>query len=179
MSPFEPSRPEPSTPASPSRGRAASPDRLDEAARESLVGEALVEACSAGLGGEVPIGAVVWLEGRIVGRGSNRPISSGDPTAHAEIVAIRQAAAAVGNYRLTGAVLAVTLEPCLMCFGAAMSARVGEVVFGALDPRLGAAERTLRLQDGFGVLNHRLQITPGVREAECAAILKAFFAARR
>src|SRR4029079_1664933 len=97
--------------------------------------------------GEVPVGAVVWCDGQILGRGFNRPISSGDPTAHAEIVAIRQAAEAAGNYRLTGAILAVTLEPCLMCFGAALAARIEEVVFGASDPRLGAAERTLRLQE--------------------------------
>src|SRR6185436_11804171 len=148
--------------------------RLDDA----LIGEALVEARQAGAGGEVPVGAVVWASGKIVGRGSNRPISSGDPTAHAEIIAIRQAAAVLGNYRLTGAVLAVTLEPCLMCFGAALAARIDEVVFGASDPRLGAAERTLRLQEETGVLNHRVRMTPGVREAECADLLKAFFAAR-
>ena len=150
-----------------------------EARDAELIREAMEEARAAGLGGEVPVGAVVWHDGRIIGRGSNRPISSGDPTAHAEIVAIRQAAAAIGNYRLTGAVLAVTLEPCLMCFGAALAARIEEVVYGAHDPRLGAAERTLRLQEASGVLNHRVRITSGVREEECAALLKDFFASRR
>jgi tRNA(adenine34) deaminase len=168
------------SPRAASDGTSAHPRGADDDARNArLLGEALEEARAAGLGGEVPVGAVVWHEGRIVGRGANRPITSGDPTAHAEIVAIRRAASATGNYRLTGAVLAVTLEPCLMCFGAALAARVEEVVFGALDPRLGAAERTLRLQEGSGALNHRIRITSGVREAECAALLRDFFAARR
>jgi tRNA(adenine34) deaminase len=161
------------TAARSARGSAEDPRDL------ALIGEALEEARDAGRGGEVPVGAVVWLEGRILGRGSNRPIASGDPTAHAEIVAIRRAASAIGNYRLTGAVLAVTLEPCLMCFGAALAARIEEVVYGAPDPRQGAAERTLLLQEESGVLNHRIRITSGVREEACAGLLKDFFAARR
>jgi tRNA(adenine34) deaminase len=160
---------------SPSGGADPDEDVLDA----WLIGEALALARRAELGGEVPIGAVVWRDGAILGRGSNRPITSGDPTAHAEIVAIREAAATAGNYRLTGAVLAVTLEPCLMCFGAALNARLERVVFGASDPRLGAAERALRLQQGSGVLNHRLRVTPGVQAQGCAELLRAFFAARR
>jgi tRNA(adenine34) deaminase len=167
-------------PADAAREAAVRESDAARAARDaSLIGEALDEARAAARGGEVPVGAVVWHDGRIVGRGFNRPISANDPTAHAEIVAIRRAAEAIGNYRLTGAVLAVTLEPCLMCFGAALAARIEGVVFGAPDPRLGAAERTLRLQQESGVLNHRIGITSGVRESECAALLRDFFAARR
>src|SRR3954465_805236 len=105
---------------------------------------ALEEACRARDGGEVPIGAVVALGGAIVGRGFNQPISSRDPTAHAEIVAIRDAARRVGNYRLTGAVLCVTIEPCLMCVGALVHARIATVVYGAAERRTGAAASTIR-----------------------------------
>ncbi len=105
---------------------------------------ALEEAARARAAGEVPIGAVVALDGAIVGRGFNQPISSGDPTAHAEIVAIRDAARRVGNYRLTGAVLCVTIEPCLMCVGASVHARIGTLVYGAAEPRSGALVSTVR-----------------------------------
>src|SRR5215211_7853571 len=101
--------------------------------------EALAEARRARDAGEVPIGAIVAIDGTVVGRGYNQPISSGDPTAHAEIVAIREAARTVGNYRLTGAVLCVTIEPCLMCVGALVHARIGTLVFGAAEPRSRAA----------------------------------------
>ena len=116
----------------------------NESSDATLMGLALDEARRAADAGEVPIGAVVWLDGRVVGRGANQPIGSGDPTAHAEIVAIRAAARAVGNYRLTGAVLAVTIEPCLMCVGAMVHARIGRVVFGAAEPRTGALVSTVQ-----------------------------------
>src|SRR5205809_1213716 len=110
---------------------------------ESLMGAALEEAHRAREAGEVPIGAVVVVDGEIVARGFNQPISSGDPTAHAEIVAIRQAAREVGNYRLTGATLVVTIEPCLMCVGALVHARIGTLVYGAAEPRTGAIASTV------------------------------------
>ena len=139
---------------------------------------ALVEARRARDAGEVPIGAVVAIDGAIVGRGFNQPIGSGDPTAHAEIVAIRDAARRVGNYRLTGAVLCVTIEPCLMCVGAFVHARVATVVFGATEPRTGALVSTVRAAELPGH-NHRVEIVGGVREEECRALMQAFFRARR
>jgi tRNA(adenine34) deaminase len=126
----------------------------------------------------VPIGAVVALDGAIVGRGFNQPISSGDPTAHAEIVAIRAAARAVGNYRLTGALLCVTIEPCLMCVGALVHARIGTLVYGAAEPRTGAVSSTVRGGDLPGH-NHRFEVVAGVREEECRALIQAFFSERR
>src|SRR3954463_5011881 len=139
---------------------------------------ALEEARQARDAGEVPIGAVVVLDGAIVGRGFNQPISAGDPTAHAEIVAIRAAARAVGNYRLTGAVLCVTIEPCLMCVGALVHARIGTLVFGAAEPRSGAVVSTVRGAELPGH-NHRFAVVSGIREAECRAMIQAFFQARR
>src|SRR5262245_58394375 len=127
---------------------------------------ALEQARLARDAGEVPIGAVVSLNDVIVGRGFNQPISSGDPTAHAEIVAIRQAAHAVGNYRLTGATLVVTIEPCLMCVGALVHARIATVVFGAAEPRTGAVVSTVRGGELRGH-NHRLPGVSGVLEDEC------------
>src|SRR3954463_6585476 len=139
---------------------------------------ALEEARQARDAGEVPIGAVVVLDGAIVGRGFNQPIASGDPTAHAEIVAIRAAARAVGNYRLTGAVLCVTIEPCLMCVGALVHARIGTLVFGAAEPRSGAVAATIRGAELPGH-NHRFEVVSGIRESECRALMQAFFQARR
>lgn len=139
---------------------------------------ALEQAAAAREAGEVPIGAVVWLGDRIVGRGYNQPISSGDPTAHAEIVAIRDAARTVGNYRLTGATLVVTIEPCLMCVGALVHARIGTLVFGAAEPRTGAVMSTVRGGDLPGH-NHRFAVQSGVREEECRALMQAFFQERR
>ena len=139
---------------------------------------ALEEARRARDAGEVPIGAVVALDGAIVGRGSNRPLSSGDPTAHAEIVAIRDAARAVGNYRLTGATMCVTIEPCLMCVGALVHARVGTLVFGATEPRTGAVVSTVRGAELPGH-NHRFDVLAGVREEECRELMQTFFKARR
>jgi tRNA(adenine34) deaminase len=126
----------------------------------------------------VPIGAVVVLGGAIVGRGFNQPISSGDPTAHAEIVAIREAARRMGNYRLTGAVLCVTIEPCLMCVGALIHARIGTLVFGAAEPRSGALVSAVRGAELPG-LNHRVEVVGGVEEAACRELMQAFFRERR
>ncbi len=140
--------------------------------------EALEQARLARDAGEVPIGAVVVLGGEVVARGFNRPISQTDPTAHAEIVAIREAAAAVGNYRLTGATLYVTIEPCLMCAGAFVHARIGTVVFGAQEPRTGALESTVRAAELPGH-NHRVQVVGGVRADECRALMQDFFKERR
>jgi tRNA(adenine34) deaminase len=145
---------------------------------EFLMDEALIEARRANDAGEVPIGAVVALNGEIVGRGFNQPITARDPTAHAEIVALRAAAARVGNYRLTGAVLAVTIEPCLMCVGALVHARIGTLVFGAAEPRTGAAISTVRGTELPGH-NHRVAVVAGVRENECRALMQSFFAAKR
>jgi len=147
-------------------------------ALDGLMAEALDEARRARDAGEVPIGAVVAIEGAIVGRGFNQPLSSGDPTAHAEIVAIRAAAHASGNYRLTGATLCVTVEPCLMCVGALVHARIGTLVFGAAEPKSGAVVSTVRGVDLPGH-NHRFEVVAGVREEECRALMQAFFKARR
>jgi tRNA(adenine34) deaminase len=139
---------------------------------------ALEEARRAESEGEVPIGALVVLDGRIVGRGRNQVIAASDPTAHAEILALREAAAALGNYRLTGATLYVTLEPCVMCCGAAVNARVARVVYGAADPKAGAAQSLYRLLEDRR-LNHRATVTGGVLQQECGAILSEFFQKRR
>jgi len=129
--------------------------------------------------GEVPVGAVVVLGERTVGRGSNSPIAHHDPTAHAEILALREAAARVGNYRLTGATLYCTVEPCLMCLGAMLHARIGRLVYGAADPKVGAA-RMLTALDGFGAeLNHGFEIREGVLADEASALLLDFFRERR
>ena len=139
---------------------------------------ALAEALRARDAGEVPVGAVVVLDEVAIGSGFNQPISSNDPTAHAEVVALRAAARHVGNYRLTGARLYVTVEPCLMCVGAAIHARIAEVVFGAPEPRAGALVSSARAHETPG-LNHRLAVTGGVLEEECRRVIQAFFAERR
>ena len=143
-----------------------------------LMDAALEEARRARDGDEVPIGAVVAIGDEIVGRGFNQPVGSGDPTAHAEIVAIRAAAARVGNYRLTGATLYVTIEPCLMCVGALIHARIGRLVYGAPEPRSGAVVSTVRGGELPGH-NHRFEVVSGVREEECRALMQAFFRDRR
>jgi tRNA(adenine34) deaminase len=145
---------------------------------ELLMEQALVEARRARSAGEVPIGAVVAARGEIVGRGFNQPIGTGDPTAHAELVAIRAAARQVGNYRLAGAVLCVTIEPCLMCIGAAVHARIATLVFGAAEPRTGAVVSTIRGAELPGH-NHRVEVVSGVCEAECRELMQAFFRERR
>jgi tRNA(adenine34) deaminase len=139
---------------------------------------ALEEARQARDAGEVPIGAVVVLDGAIVGRGFNQPIASGDPTAHAEIVAIRAAARTAGNYRLTGAVLCVTIEPCLMCVGALVHARIQTLVYGAAEPRTGSLVSAVRGAELPG-LNHRVEVVGGVREAACRELMQTFFKERR
>lgn len=138
---------------------------------------ALAEAARAAKRGEVPVGAVVVRDGRVVARGSNRPIAASDPTAHAEIVALRRAAKKAGNYRLPDCDLYVTVEPCAMCLGAVVQARVRRVVFGAADPKAGAVSSVLRFP--FDRLNHRPEICGGVLAAESAALLRGFFRARR
>ena len=139
---------------------------------------ALAEAAPAQSTGEVPVGAAIVLEGRVLGVGGNRPIGAIDPTAHAEIVALRAAAASIGNYRLTGATLYVTVEPCLMCVGAMIHARIGRVVFGAAEPRGGALVSAARAHETPG-LNHRLEVLGGVLEDDARALMQQFFRDRR
>lgn len=145
---------------------------------EELMRVALGLAREAGSVGEVPVGAVVVRDGEIIGRGFNQPILRHDPTAHAEIMALRDAANRVGNYRLPGCVLYVTLEPCVMCTGAIMHARIARVVFGARDPKTGAAGSVVDLY-GENRLNHHADIVGGILAEECGALLSSFFAARR
>jgi tRNA(adenine34) deaminase len=144
----------------------------------AYIGLCLVLARRAGARGEVPVGAVVVLDGCIIGRGFNLREATADPTAHAEVIALRQAAEHVGHWRLLDTTLYVTLEPCAMCAGALVNARVGRVVYGCTDPKAGAVDSL------FGVtsdhrLNHRLTVTGGVRSNECAEVLRVFFRARR
>jgi len=139
---------------------------------------ALEQAALAREAGEVPIGAVVSIDGAIVGRGFNQPIGAGDPTAHAEIVALRDAARRVGNYRLSGATMCVTIEPCLMCVGALVHARIGTLVYGAAEPKSGAVVSAVRGGELPG-LNHRFEVVAGVREEMCRALMQAFFRDRR
>lgn len=140
--------------------------------------EALTLATEAATLGEVPVGAVIVKGGEIIGRGYNRPISAQDPTAHAEIVALRDAATHLGNYRLTDCELFVTLEPCAMCSGAIQHARVARVIYGAADPKTGACGSVVDLFAETR-LNHHAKVVKGVLAAECGALLSDFFAARR
>ena len=140
--------------------------------------EALALAAAAGARGEVPVGAVVVKDGAVVGRGSNAPIAERDPTAHAEISALRDAARTVGNYRLPGCDLYVTIEPCVMCAGAILHARIGRVVYGAADPKTGACGSVIDLF-ADSRLNHHASVTAGVRADECGQLLSQFFEARR
>jgi len=139
---------------------------------------ALNLALEAGEAGEVPVGAVVVKDGQVIGRGRNSPISSHDPTAHAEILALREAAASAGNYRLEGATIYVTLEPCVMCAGALVAARLARVVFGARDLRFGGVRSKFRLADAE-ILNHRLEVSEGLLGSECAELMRRFFSTRR
>lgn len=148
------------------------------AQHETWMSRALELAVRAQALGEVPVGAVIVREGRILGEGCNQPISGNDPTAHAEIVALRAAAALVGNYRLPGSVLYVTIEPCTMCVGALIHARVEKVVFGAREPKAGALASNLQLHVS-PVYNHRLLVEEGVLAQDCAALMAGFFRARR
>jgi tRNA(adenine34) deaminase len=140
--------------------------------------EALALARESAAAGEVPVGAIVVRDGAVIGRGRNQPISSHDPTAHAEVLALRDAARHVGNYRLPGATLYVTLEPCLMCVGALLHARVDTVVYGAVEPKAGAMESTQRAHE-HPALNHRVTVVSGVLAAECRDVVQAFFRERR
>lgn len=144
---------------------------------EPFMRMALAEAALAEAAGEVPVGAVLVLASAVIGRGHNRPISSHDPTAHAEVVALREASRSLSNYRLNGATLYVTVEPCLMCVGAIVHARVATVVYGAADPKAGAV-RSL-LDPATLPLNHRFEVVAGVLAEECGARLQRFFRARR
>ena len=139
--------------------------------------EALVLADAAEARGEVPVGALVVMDGVVIGRGSNQPIGTHDPTAHAEVIALRDAAAARSNYRLPGATLSVTLEPCAMCAGAIMHARIGRVVYGARDLKTGACGSVVDLFETK--LNHHAEVIEGVMADECGTRLSAFFSRRR
>lgn len=148
------------------------------AADETWMRQALELARQAQAAGEVPVGALVVLDGRILGRGFNSPIRLTDPTAHAEMLALRQAAATAGNYRLERSTLYVTIEPCVMCAGALVHARVARLVFGARDLRFGGVRSKFRLADS-DVLNHRVEVVEGVLAPECVELLQRFFEARR
>ena len=139
---------------------------------------ALEEARRAGEEGEVPIGAVLVSEGKVIGRGRNRPIALSDPTAHAEIQALRDGGLRAGNYRLPGSTLYVTLEPCIMCAGAILQARVGRLIFGIEDPKGGAVSSLYSLLEDSR-LNHRVEVTVGVLQEECRDLLRRFFRERR
>jgi len=154
------------------------PQIIDRSRDQHFMREALALAAQGAAMGEVPVGAVLVHDGEIIGRGFNCPISGSDPSAHAEMVAIRAAAQAVSNYRLPGSTLYVTLEPCSMCAGLIVHSRVSRVVYGALEPKAGVAQS----QGQFfaqGFLNHRVLIEGGVLAEECGAMLSAFFKARR
>jgi tRNA(adenine34) deaminase len=151
---------------------------MGEPEDERFMGLALDEARAALAAGEVPVGAVVVLDGRVIGRGHNQPLGSKDPTAHAEVLALRAAAQVMGNYRLGGADLYATVEPCAMCCGAAVLARVARVVYGAPDPKAGAARTLYRLLEDAR-LNHQAAVRGDVRGEESAALLREFFQAKR
>jgi tRNA(adenine34) deaminase len=140
--------------------------------------EALAEARSAAAAGEVPIGAVLVHDGKILARSGNRTIRDCDPTAHAEVVALREAAHRLGNYRLAGTTLYVTIEPCSMCSGAILQARIPRLVYGADDPKGGAVRSCFEILS-HPRLNHQVEVTPGVLAADCSAVIQSFFAARR
>jgi tRNA(adenine34) deaminase len=150
---------------------------VSQAVHEGFMRLALQEANAALHLGEVPVGAVVVLGGELLGGGFNQPIRGLDPTAHAEVVALRQAARALGNYRLLGASVYVTIEPCLMCVGALVQARVSEVIYGAAEPKAGALRSTLQFE--ALVVNHRFKVVSGVLEGDCGQIVADFFKFRR
>jgi len=145
---------------------------------DSYMRQALALAREAEAAGEVPVGAVVVLDGMVAGRGRNSPVASHDPTAHAEMLALREAAAAIGNYRLEEATVYVTLEPCAMCAGALVAARVKRLVFGTRDLRFGGVRSKFRIADSE-LLNHRVEIVEGVLAVECVELLRGFFEKRR
>ena len=151
---------------------------MDREIAEYWMREALLEARRAEAEGEIPVGAILLIDGKIFGRGHNRSIQLHDPSAHAEIMALRQAAHNISNYRMPGSVLVVTIEPCIMCVGAMIQARVQEVVYGAADPKAGAIQSCFQLADA-PVLNHKIKVTSGILESECGSILRQFFNLRR
>jgi tRNA(adenine34) deaminase len=151
---------------------------MDRETAEQWMREALAEADKAECAGEIPVGALVLINGKIVGRGHNHCIQTHDPAAHAEILALRQAARFMKNYRLPGSILIVTVEPCVMCAGALVQARVEEVIYGAADPKAGALDSHFHIGSS-PQLNHRFAVTSGILETECSARLSAFFASRR
>lgn len=151
---------------------------MDRATAEEWMLEALAEARKAEGQGEVPIGAIVLINGKIVGRGHNHSIHLHDPSAHAEILALRQAARSMKNYRLPGSTLIVTVEPCIMCTGAMIQARVEEVFYGAADPKAGSLDSHFHLA-AAAQLNHRFEVMSGIRAEECGILMRDFFAARR
>jgi tRNA(adenine34) deaminase len=151
---------------------------MQSESEEYYMGLALAEAQKAQAAGEVPVGAVIVSGGNVIGKGFNRPISGNDPTAHAEIVALRDAAQQQQNYRLSDATLYCTVEPCMMCAGAIIHARIARVVFGTPDPKAGAAGSIYNVLTDPR-LNHRVEVLSGIREDECAALLRQFFSARR
>ncbi|WP_111657386.1 tRNA adenosine(34) deaminase TadA [Isoalcanivorax indicus] len=153
-------------------------DHSDQHTDEHWMRQALVLAARGAEVGEVPVGALVVRDGEIIGQGWNQPISGHDPTAHAEVVAMRDAATRLGNYRLTGATLYVTIEPCTMCFGALMHARIARLVYGATEPRAGTCVSQLRLPEQT-FYNHRVAVTGGVLAEDSAALLRGFFAGKR
>jgi tRNA(adenine34) deaminase len=139
---------------------------------------ALEQAALASAAGEVPVGALVIRDGEIIGRGHNRNLLDNDPTAHAEIVALRQAAARLGNHRLTGCIMVATIEPCAMCAGALIHSRIARLVYGATDPKAGAAGSMLQVINHPG-LNHQMEVTAGVLAGKCSDVLQAFFRQKR
>lgn len=147
-------------------------------ADERFMRAALALATTAGERGEVPVGAVVVLDDEVIGEGGNQPIGAHDPTAHAEIVALRAAGEQLRNYRLTGATLYVTIEPCQMCVGAMVHARIARLVYGTPEPKAGAIESAMRAHE-HPALNHRIDAVGGVLEAECRAVIQRFFEERR
>jgi tRNA(adenine34) deaminase len=154
---------------------------MDERRRnsdEEFMREALNLAHQAERAGEVPVGAVVVLHGEVIGRGRNAPVELHDPSAHAEMIALREGAAAIGNYRVEGATIYSTLEPCAMCAGLLVAARVQRLVFGARDLRFGGVRSKFRIADSE-LLNHRVEIVEGVMGAECAELMQRFFSSRR
>jgi tRNA(adenine34) deaminase len=151
---------------------------MDRATAEYWMREAIVEARKAESEGEVPVGAVLLINEKVVGRGHNHSIRTNDPTGHAEVLALRHAAHSMRNYRLPGSILVVTIEPCIMCTGALILARVDEVIYGAADPKGGALDSHFHLADA-PPLNHSFAVTGGVLADECAALLRDFFGSRR
>jgi tRNA(adenine34) deaminase len=151
---------------------------MERASAEHWMREALEEAQRAEAEGEVPVGAIILINEKIVGRGRNHSIKSHDPTAHAEVLALRHAAHSMRNYRLPGSILVVTIEPCLMCMGALVHARVDEIIFGAADPKAGAVQSVFQMAN-VPQLNHQIAVTAGVLADECGQLLRGFFESRR